>query len=795
MSASAATPLIRMSAVARTGHRMTELRTPLRDCRISHWQCFALVAFIVCLTAFPVSICAQGAGRNPHLAYAFPAGLQRGTVEEIVVGGQNLRGVEEVHVTGKGVTAEVVRWYRPLTRGEYNNLRMALSEMRAELIRQRRDAGRKGQPSAEEVAFEAGVSKEQLREMEIFRERQADPKRQPNDQLQEEVTLRITVRRDAPAGRRELRMISESSVSNSIWFYVGSFEEVRESEPNDRSAEDTLTTLPLVVNGQIMPGDNDIFRFAARKGQQIVISAAARDVIPYLADAVPGWFQAVLILQDSDGREVSYADSFRYRQDPVISFKIPTDGEYTVQIRDALYRGREDFVYRLTIGEVPFLTGIYPLGVRTNQTTTVELQGWNLSRRAFDVSPGTRRNYSSVHWESVPQEGFEDIQIPLQVDHLPVVSDHEPNDVPEQSQSISNRVVVNGRIDQPGDVDVYKLEASGRLVIDVEARRHGSPLDSWLSVTDSAGQEIALNDDYEDKSSALLTHHADSHLSLSLRSSEPRFIHLRDAQGKGGAEFVYRMRVRPPEADYELRVTPSTIVARPGSTVPVTVHVLRRDGFDQDIELNLVDPPLGFRLSGGVLPGNADHVQLTLTMPQENPALPVDLRMQGRARQRRGSRIELIREAVPADNMMQAFIWYHLVPVEHWSILISGRQQGKRPFQLAPLTSRIRLHSGRDVYLPLLMESTRVPARELRAELVSPPPGVTADVVVNAMGNAAIRIHAEKVESAPQTAGNLVLHVWREVTPKPTERNPAPRPRVTDLGHLPAVPFEIMSTR
>jgi hypothetical protein len=767
-------------------------------CRLRRLQVTSLlvcVAVISCMSVTAPSAHGQQRSRTPHLAYAFPGGIQRGSVQEIVVGGQYLQDAGEVHVTGKGVQAEVVGWYRPLTRGEYNNLRMALAEMKAQLIQERRDAGRKGQPSAAEIAFEAGVSQQQLREMKIFREREADPKRQPNDQLLEEVTLRITASRDAPVGRRELRLVSDTAVSNSIWFHVGRIEEVREAEPNDVTPSGLLPGLPVVVNGQIMPGDSDSFRFAARQGQQIVIAAAARDVIPYLADAVPGWFQAVLVLQDADGRELSYADSFRYRQDPVISFQVPADGEYQVQIRDSLYRGREDFVYRLTIGELPFVTSVYPLGVQTNSTTTVELQGWNLKTRRFEVSPGTRRNYRTVRWETVPQAELGDVRIPLQVDHLPVVTDREPNDSADESQPVDNRVIINGRIDRPGDEDVYRVQASGRLTVDIEARRYGSPLDSWLSVTDDSGVEIAFNDDHEDKSSALLTHHADSHLSLTLRGSETRYIHVRDAQGKGGPEYVYRMHIRPPEADFELRVTPSTIVARPGATVPLTVHVLRRDGFDQDVELQLIDPPPGFQLTGGRLPGTADSVQLTLTMPSVSPAEPVQLSMQGQARQRRGSRRMLVRDAVPADNMMQAFIWYHLVPVENWSILISGRPVPAVPFEAAYPADGLRLQPGRDQYLPLRLKASRVSPGELKAELYQPPEGLTAEVVVNPMGVPAIQIHAGKDEVLPRQAGNLVLHVWREVKPPPTENNPSPRPRITDYGYLPAIPFEILRGR
>ena len=49
-----------------------------------------------------------------------------------------------------------------------------------------------------------------------------------------------------------------------------------------------------------------------------------------------------------------------------------------VEIRDSIYRGREDFVYRVTLGELPFVTSIFPLGGPAGTQTTVELTGWNL---------------------------------------------------------------------------------------------------------------------------------------------------------------------------------------------------------------------------------------------------------------------------------------------------------------------------------------------------------------------------------------------------------------------------------
>ena len=62
--------------------------------------------------------------------------------------------------------------------------------------------------------------------------------------------------------------------------------------------------------------------------------------------------------------EVAYDDDYRFKPDPVICYDVPKDGEYVFAIYDSIYRGREDFVYRITVGEQPFVTSIFPLGAR-----------------------------------------------------------------------------------------------------------------------------------------------------------------------------------------------------------------------------------------------------------------------------------------------------------------------------------------------------------------------------------------------------------------------------------------------
>ncbi|REJ96330.1 MAG: peptidase [Planctomycetota bacterium] len=751
------------------------------SCKRAHWS---LLHALIIVSLGAAGAPAQSDTNDPHVAYSYPAGCEQGASIQVVIGGQYLENVNGVHIAGDGVAAEVVGWYRPMSRGMYTNLRMRLNDTREALIEEGK------QPSQVEVAIAAGVTAEQIKEMEVFLKRDRDPRRQPNEQLEEELTLNLTVARDAEPGKREFRLLTDRSMSNPIWIHVGTYPEFRETEPEDGEPDEIEGELPVLVNGQIMPGDVDRFTFHATEGTRLVINAGARAVTPFLADAVPGWFQAVLTLFDSDGNVVARADSFQFHQDPVILFEAPRDDRYTVAIRDSLFRGREDFVYRMTIGETPFITSYFPLGARIGSDVTVELEGWNLSRRSVELRAPSGRRYRPVHWVSLPQEVGPALRFPLQVDRLTEAFDQEPNDDRSSAQVVDAHQVINGRIDHPGDMDVFRIETSGPLVLEVQARRHGSPLDSMLTLVDDEGNEVAFNDDHVDRSQALSTHHADSHLTAVIPSGVPHYLFLTDAQNNGGTDFVYRLYLRAREPDYELRVVPSTIIASAGATVPVTVFALRKDGFEGDIGLNLVDAADGFELHGGLIPGDAESMQMTLKLPETSGDGPLTLAMEGQARGPRSAQ-PLVRPAIPAENMMQAFIWHHLVPVDDWNIIVNSRKAVQSPFETANFDKPQQVPLGGRLLVPARLLDSNVPPKELRVELIEPPAGTSAEIVTDDMERFAVQITTDPEGSPGGWRGNLLLRAYRETLPAPTESDPAPTPVRTDYGLLPAFPVEI----
>jgi hypothetical protein len=326
-----------------------------------------------------------------------------------------------------------------------------------------------------------------------------------------------------------------------------------------------------------------------------------------------------------------------------------------------------------------------------------------------------------------------------------------------------------------------------RIVAEVYARRLGSPLDSTIELRSAGGGLLAANDDCEDKCAGLVTHQADSRIEATLKKDGPVYLTLRDAQGHGGPEYCYRLRVGPPRPDFELRVVPSSLSVRAGATIPVTVHALRRDGFAGDIRVALVDPPAGFRLSGGWVPGGQDQIRMTLTAPGGGSAEPAELRLEGSATI---DGVEVRRQAAPAEDMMQAFAYRHLVPSQSWMVAVLGRApfaQAARPSDDTPV--KLRLGAATRLRAPL----PRGPAGAApEADLSGAPEGFGIRKVATDWGGTALEVTVDAAKVKPGLKGNLIVELYREPAAQGAAR-PAAARRRTPVGMLPAIPFEVVA--
>jgi hypothetical protein len=730
---------------------------------------------------------------TPRVGYVYPAGGRQGATFEVTAGGQFLTGVSRALVSGAGVQATVIQHVRPMTVAQFNELREQLRE-----LMEKRPAA--AQPQGQG----AGTPEDEKKLAEIRQKIAGFVRRPASPAIAETVTVRITVAPDAAPGTRELRLGTPAGLTNPLVFRIDQLPEFSKkpakvvaepgtavptrslNQPRNNAPEAPISvTLPAILNGQIVPGRVDRYRFPAAKGQRLVAAARARELIPYISDAVPGWFQATLALYDAKGKELQYAGHYRFHPDPVLFYEIPSDGDYLLEIRDSIYRGREDFVYRITVGELPFVTGIFPLGGKAGAQNAVAVQGWNLP--AARLTPEAKSK--GVHEISVRQGDWISNRLPFAVDTLPERLEQEPNHQPRNAQRLKLPLIVNGRIDRPGDWDVFRVQgrAGDEIVAEVYARRLDSPLDSVLKLTDAAGRQLAANDDSEDKGTGLLTHHADSRIRVKLPKKGTYYLHLGDSQRQGGAEYAYRLRVGPPQPDFELRVVPSSLNVRAGTSAPITVYALRRDGFAGEIALRLKDAPPGFTLSGGWVPANQDQVRLTLTVPPARAEEPIPLSLEGRAViQKRAVR----RPGVPAEDMMQAFVYHHLVPAQEWLVQVIGAGRARIPWKLSA-QEPVKLPAGGTALVRLFLPVNR-PAAQLQLALNEPPEGITIQHVSPVPDGLSILLRADAGKVKPGLKGNLIVDAFAAGAANAPAKKQANNRRLP-LGTLPAIPFEVVA--
>lgn len=751
-----------------------------------------LGTFFFGLGALNVFAQQQFGSRTPHIGYIFPAGIQRGATREITVGGQFLDSTKELVVFGpSGVKGTVAKINKPLPQKRLAELSDYLMEARKKYRESgQRPAELKGLDREEAIARilkEAGATDEEIKSFLEIRKERANPKRQQNLQIAETVILKFEVAADAPLGPRELRLLTSQGVSNPLSFCVGSYPEKCKEGPLGKTVETAMQVdLPAFVNGQILPGEVDHYAFQARRGAHLVVAVQARDLIPYLADAVPGWFQPVVALYDAKGREVAFARDYRFSPDPVFCFDVPESGPYLLEIRDALYRGREDFVYRITVGEVPFVTGIFPLGGRVGGPTVVDVSGWNLPFKKFILNPVSTEgiwtvpglsNYRVISDTSSASENLTD-----------VTEQERSHNNPKQAQPVTWPVIINGHIGAPGEVDVFSFYgiAGQKIVAEVQARRLGSPLDSWLKVTDAAEHQLAFNDDSEDLGAGLLTHKADSYLTFTPSISGTYYIQLGDTQRKGGPDYAYRLRISQPRPEFALRIAPSSINGRPGLSVPVTIYALRKDGFAGDITLALKDAPPGFSLDGGAIPAGQDKVRATITFPTDAGERPVNLTIEGNATI---AGRKLIHRAVPAEDMLQAFAYHHLVPVD--ALVAVARGMGRNaPLGLIAGPGPLQLPVGGVGRIVFAVPQARQ-GRTFSFELTEPPEGIALGGISPTEKGMEISFRTDpKVK--PGSRGNLIVEVFIEQTPALKDGKPQPKNRFS-VGFLPAIPFKTVA--
>ena len=279
-------------------------------------------------------------------------------------------------------------------------------------------------------------------------------------------------------GRHELSVTGPGGESAKIAFYVDDVRQIQR-----QSGAIYLSRLPAAVwSRHDRPGEPDDCIFEAFAGQTLIFDVNSV--------SVGGRGNYALALLDANDRVVASNDGFDGSDDPFLAFDVPRTGYYRIRVTEETLQSGEDFTYRLTLGELPFVTGVFPRSVEVGSEGKLEVTGHNLPAR-LDARVPTVEPAAGL-----PVERIEHLRrrgaLNVAVVPMAAVVEQEPNDSAQQGQPVPFPVEINGRIGSPGDGDFFTFEAHAgqELVVETSAARIGSPLDSRIEILTRDGKPI-----------------------------------------------------------------------------------------------------------------------------------------------------------------------------------------------------------------------------------------------------------------------------------------------------------------
>ncbi len=578
--------------------------------------------------------------QKANIGFVYPCSVSRGSEVVVELGGQGISGSTAALISGDGIKAEVLP-PEPV---------------------QNKQKGKKKK------------GKKKITD-------------EDNLQLADRVKIRLHISDTADLGMRDIKLVAvNGAISNRLYLEVHPYRSFCEQEDNGTLATaNELGALPLVINGQVERGGRDCFSFDAKAGQKIVAEVYARRFVPFLADAVPGWFQAVLALYDEEGRELAFSDDYCLNPDPVIRYTIPKDGQYTLQIQDSIFRGREDFVYRIALGELPFVHAVFPLGGQAGSEVDLSFMGDHLKEYQRKQLLGDAQGRLEFREEG--RKGGISNPYCFEVSKKKEVVLHDDSGDTRQDASLFNLdEIINARIEHDRDQDWYRfsMKQGEKRLFEIKARRLGSPLDAKIQIEDNQGKVLAECDDFEDANEGMITHHADPQLSFTAAKAGEYYLRVTDTQNKYGRDFGYRLSSSLSQPNFTLRVEPSALSIPQGGTTQFTVFVSREQGFEGVIDLDIKGLPDGFVLSDTMIRKRATSQNITITAPLDVKVGKLSPIIEGRGtnhikgltkRKSANLAAPLTRIAEPVESMLQAFYIKHLLPMQEFRMDVTPRQE------------------------------------------------------------------------------------------------------------------------
>ncbi len=370
----------------------------------------------------------------PVISSVAPMGVARGTTVELTVEGLNLGKTSDIYLSEPGIKARILR-VKELP---------DLSDVRL---------GSNGTVSTIDLG-------------------PLPPRNQ--------VTIELDVSPEAVIGPVKFRLQTPLGTTPEARFVIEPYYgEAPDREPNDTPEESFETFLPAILVGAISkPGDVDYYKIAVGAGEQVVFENSAKTLGSTL--------QPIVSIYDSNQKLLREFGEDGGRDSNMFAYKFDKAGTYYIRVSDFEASGSAKHFYRIKAGKLPLAISAFPLGIERGKTTTVALRGYNLGASTIEVKgEPSPEDPDAVLVRPRGSSGpaFDRVKLALGKEPEILATGKNP-------QPIALPVAINGKLLAPYNDFKFHARKDQKLVIDVNAGRLGSPLDSIVEVLDASGKPI-----------------------------------------------------------------------------------------------------------------------------------------------------------------------------------------------------------------------------------------------------------------------------------------------------------------
>ncbi|PHX93853.1 MAG: hypothetical protein CK546_08005, partial [Pedosphaera sp.] len=179
-----------------------------------------------------------------------------------------------------------------------------------------------------------------------------------------EAWLKVTAAADLTRGSYELSVKSAGGESARVKLHVDDLRQATDPAKTE--------TLPVSFWGTLeQPGKAAEFSFSGVAGQNLVCDLAAERLGSKAVNSI-------LTLLDERGRVLAVNRGFDGRSDALLVHRLAAAGRYTLRVSDPQYMASPEHFFRVSVGELPVVTGVFPLAVPAEKESEIQLAGENL---------------------------------------------------------------------------------------------------------------------------------------------------------------------------------------------------------------------------------------------------------------------------------------------------------------------------------------------------------------------------------------------------------------------------------